>query len=424
MSSNLVRISIQNLQLGHYVHLELSWIDHPFSLNKFKLTTPDQLATLRGLRLQNLLVDLSKSDVRSASPVDSSPQPIENTAAVPDPAQSEAIIRKRERIAQNQALRSRVAVAERQFMQGARVCRELNQTIFSNPRESLGQVSALITQAADALLTNRDAIVHLLGDRVGGEEVYHHSLNVSMLALLLGKELGLSRETLETIGLAAVLHDIGKVEVPTQILLKRDTWTAPERELFRQHVAFGTTILQKAGVSQSVLDIVAQHHEMADGSGYPKGLKADQMLEGGRLLSLVNEYDNLCNPTDFNKAMTPHEALSLMFSKYRTRFDAAMMSKFVHILGVYPPGCVVALSNEAVGMVMSVNASKPLRPVVLVYDENIPKSEAIILNLEEEPGIAIAKALRPNQLARPVYDYLSPRQRITYSFDTQPGAES
>jgi hypothetical protein len=100
-----------------------------------------------------------------------------------------------------------------------------------------------------------------------------------------------------------------------------------------------------------------------------------------------------------------------------------MLSKLVHMLGVYPPGSVVTLSNDAIGMVLSVNASKPLRPLVMIYDEAVPKAEAIVLNLEHEADIAIEKALRPGQLPRPVYDYLSPRQRITYSFDDNHGTK-
>ncbi|HPP46875.1 MAG TPA: HD-GYP domain-containing protein, partial [Accumulibacter sp.] len=139
------------------------------------------------------------------------------------------------------------------------------------------------------------------------------------------------------------------------------------------------------------------------------------------LLALTNAYDNLCNPPIIANALTPNEALSLMFAKQRSKYDVAILGRFVRILGVYPPGTVVLLSNEGIGMVLSINAAQPLRPVVIIYDAHIPKSEAMIVNLEQDREVNIVKALRPSQLPRPVYEYLSPRQRITYSFDQQGG---
>jgi hypothetical protein len=122
-------------------------------------------------------------------------------------------------------------------------------------------------------------------------------------------------------------------------------------------------------------------------------------------------------PADLAKAMTPHEALSLMFAQRRAKFDARALQVMIRCLGVYPPGTVVKLSNDALALVSSVNPAKPLRPWVTVYDPDIPKDEAIMLDLEEEPDINIAKALRPIQLPPEVYEYLSPRKRVTYYFD-------
>ena len=120
---------------------------------------------------------------------------------------------------------------------------------------------------------------------------------------------------------------------------------------------------------------------------------------------------------DLAKAMTPHEALSLMFAQRRAKFDTRALQVMIRCLGVYPPGTVVKLSNDAIALVSSVNPAKPLRPWVTVYDASIPKDEAIMLDLEEEPDINIAKALRPIQLPAEVYEYLSPRKRVTYYFD-------
>ena len=423
MSKPETVIDIDTLSIGHYVYLDLSWLDHPFPFGHFKIANADQLNTLRGLGLKKIRVDLNKSQLVAASttPTVSTPTPDEVQEVA---AREAAMIKKRERIVQNKALRSKIAASEKKFIESAKICKEIGRAIFSSPKESVARASAVISQIADALLGDTEAVIHLLGDKVAGDEVYHHSLNVATLAVLLGKELKMPRETIEQIGVATILHDLGKIEVPDRVLLKKDAWTTPERELYQTHVMHSVAIANKAGVAKEILLIIAQHHEMIDGSGFPSALKGPQISAGAKLLSLVNAYDNLCNPVDIASALTPHEALSLMFTKQRTRYDSVMLGKMVHLLGVYPPGTVVVLSNDAIGMVVSINSSKPLRPTVIVYDPDIPRAEAITVNLEEEKDVNISKALRPAQLARPVYDYLSPRQRITYSFDasTRPGS--
>jgi hypothetical protein len=115
--------------------------------------------------------------------------------------------------------------------------------------------------------------------------------------------------------------------------------------------------------------------------------------------------------------MTPHEALSHMFAQCRSKFDARALQVLIRSLGVHPPGSVVQLSDQSLGVVTSVNPKKPLRPWVLVYDESVPKDEAITLSLQDEPGLSILKAIRPSLLSPKVAAYLNPRKRVTYFFD-------
>jgi hypothetical protein len=122
--------------------------------------------------------------------------------------------------------------------------------------------------------------------------------------------------------------------------------------------------------------------------------------------------------------MTPHEALSLMFAQGRNRFDATMLNAFIRMMGVYPPGSTVQLTDDRYALVVSVNSARPLKPRVMVHDTKIPKDEALILNLEEMPDLGIRRSLKPQFLPRASLDYLSPRARIAYFFDavsTGPG---
>ena len=162
-----------------------------------------------------------------------------------------------------------------------------------------------------------------------------------------------------------------------------------------------------------------QHHEYADGSGYPQGLAGDKISALARIVSITNTYDNLCNRPNPADSMSPHEAMSCMFGKMRKQFDESALNLFIRSMGIYPPGTLVKLSDGSFGMVIAVNSGKPLRPSVLIYDPGVPKNEAIILDLQHEPILEISQSLKPAQLTPEVYEYLSPRKRTTYFFDTE-----
>ena len=125
----------------------------------------------------------------------------------------------------------------------------------------------------------------------------------------------------------------------------------------------------------------------------------------------------MCNPAMGVTALTPHEALSVIFAQLKARFDSVVLGAFIRMMGVYPPGSIVQLVNDRYAIVASVNSSRPLRPKVIVHDPRVPKEEAPILDLETVPELGIRRSLKPAQLPRDALDYLSPRQRICYFFE-------
>lgn len=406
------------LCVGVFIHIDLPWFSHPFSFNSFKIRSAEQLATLRTLGVKHFRYDPDRSDV----------QPRGLTAAPPalaqspeteseDPASSSALASKRERIARLAQRKRQVIEVEKALVKAAGVMRNIGKNLFARPKECLEEVDELVNQMVMAFLDQPEVALHVIGEHAGGEETYYHGLNCSILSMMLAKELGFARAHCQILGVGALLHDIGLNDIPDRVARPRHELTAPERNLRQLHCDYGVRLGKQIGLPDAVLRIIAQHHELADGSGYPNKLKGDQIDPLARIVSLVNYYDNLCNPADLAKAMTPHEALSLMFAQRRAKFDTRALQVMIRCLGVYPPGTVVKLSNDAIALVSSVNPAKPLRPWVTVYDPDIPKDEAIMLDLEEEPDINIAKALRPIQLAPEVYEYLSPRKRVTYYFD-------
>lgn len=414
-SENTLYVMPEQLCVGLYVHLDLSWMDHPFSFSSFKIKNDEQLETIRQLGLSRIRIEPGKSACKPLPAVSHEEKQAPPPAA-PSPVDAEAIKAKRERIEQLNRIKRDIAEVEREFQQAADTVRNITRNIYSRPQEVRKEAEQLVGKMVECILSKGDVMVHAMSEKLG-EDVYFHALNVTVLSLILAKALDMGEEESRQIGMGAMFHDIGKLEIPPKILMKTDPLTKSEQSFFELHCEYGLDIASKAGLSKQVADIVMQHHECVDGSGYPGKLKADKISPLTKIVSIVNIYDNLCNPHNLADALTPHEALSQMFAVKRNKFDAVALKAFIHCLGVYPPGSIVQLSNEMLGMVVSVNSAKPLKPNILVYDPGIPKEEAVIINLERESELNISKSLRPGQLPREIYQYLDPRKRVTYYFD-------
>jgi len=414
-------VTPDQLRPGLFVHLDLPWFKHPFTFSSFRIGSQSQITELRELGLSRYRIDRAQSDAAALealeareAPSEPVATPVSNTDAPPQVTPEVA-----ERMARLSERRARVSEVERAFLKAASVMRNINLNLFAQPKVCLEEVGALVGEMVAAFLDSPESTLHVMSEKAGGEDSYYHGLNTSVLCMMLAKDLGLNKETGHVLGVGAMLHDLGHIDIPDRVLKKRDTLTKAEQDLRNTHCEYGIQRGAQIGLAKPVLKIIAQHHEYADGTGFPAGLKGDQIDPLARIVALVNHYDNLCNPVDLTKALTPHESLSMMFAQRRQKFDAKVLQLLVRRLGVYPPGTIVVLSNDSIAMVSSVNSRSPLRPCVIVHDPNIPKDEAMILDLEHEPGINISKSLRPVQLPADVYDYLSPRKRVTYFFDAE-----
>lgn len=416
-------LAMDQLQVGMYVYLDLKWFEHPFAFSHFKIKSADQIETLRKLGLQGIRFSAELSDVQPA-PRQPGATPAPPAASAVPPELSPAMVAKRAMMAQMQLRRVDAARIENAFVNTANTIRDIEKHIYSHPQETVKQAGKLVKDIADSILSAPELAIHVMGDKMGGEELYFHSLNVTMLSIMMARDLKLPADVASVLGLGALMHDIGRKEVPDKILLKTEARTQAERNFFEMHCQFGVDIGQRLHLPPGALAIIREHHELYDGTGYPAKLKAESINLLARVVVIANYYDELCNPPAIADALTPHESLSLMFAKYRGKFDPKLLQVFIRCLGVYPPGTIVQLSNGALGMVATVNTARPMKPVVTVYDADVPKEEAMLLDLEHETEFNITKAIRPAQVPREVYNYLSPRKRVSYYFDsTAKGAQ-
>jgi putative nucleotidyltransferase with HDIG domain len=433
MADNTKLIAIDQVCIGMFIKLDLSWFQHSFPMSSFKITNEQQIKELKALKLKHIRyvpekteLAVLRSEARDAP--HAANEPFTGTTVKESAEEAQASLQvfdsiieaKKARFEKLQKQREEIERCEAKFVQAATVVRNINKFIFSKPKETLQEASKLIDSIADIFLNGNDAIMHLIQQKEGSEELYFHSLNVSVLAMMLAHEMKCSEEQIKIIGIAALFHDLGKVNIPDQIIKKTTPLSKSEQNLYELHGQYGVDVGTKAGIDKVTLDVIANHHEFLDGSGFPKKLKGDAIRLPTRIVTIANVYDNLCNHVDPNQSLTPHEALSLMYAHRRAQFDPAGMATLVKSLGVYPPGTLVKLSNDAVGLVMNVNVGMPLRPRIMVYDDEIPKEDAIILDLSaENKELAINSSIRPGLLPRPIYEYLNPRKRVNYYVDSK-----
>ena len=414
-------LSMDQLRVGLYVYLDLKWFEHPFAFSHFKIKSEEQIKVIRSLSLKSVRYAPELSEGSPPPPVAAPPAPVPDAAAGPaagiEPEPSPVMLAKRAMMAQMQLRRDSAARIEKAFVNTANTIRDIEKNLYSKPMETVQQTTKLISDIADSMLGAPELVIHVMGDKMGGEELYFHSLNVTMLSMMMARDLKLPVEVVSALGMGAILHDVGRKEVPDKILKKIEALTQAERNFYELHCQYGVTLGQRLQLAPSVLAIIREHHELFDGSGYPAKLKGEVTSLLSRIVVIANYYDELCNPNAIADALTPHEALSLMFAKLRGKFDPKLLQVFIRCLGVYPPGTIVQLSNGAIGMVATVNTARPMKPTVVVYDADVPKEEAILLDMERETEVNIAKAIRPAQVPREVYNYLSPRKRVSYYFD-------
>ncbi len=417
-------VAVGELRVGMFVHLDLGWMSHPFPLSSFKISTPDQIETIRGLGLKALRWAPEKSD--PAAPPAAAPVVAAVMAAVvaPAPAESKALTAAEQaeqavaqtRQAQLDQQRQATRLCEAQYAEASNSWRQALGQVAADPARARAQTESLTSALLDKMLGAQEMCIRVL-NTAAGDSAGAHAMNVAVISLLMGRSFGLGEQEMLDIGVGAMLHDVGKLDLAERLRHVDESFSSAQMHAYCEHVAHGVAQARRMALSPGAALVLAQHHEHADGSGFPLKLAAERICVGARIVALVNRFDNLCNPPVLARAMTPHEALSAMFSQNRSKFDAAMLNGFIRMMGVYPAGSVVQLTDDRYAIVVTVNSSRPLKPRVLVHDAKMPASQALHLNLESTPDLGIRRSVRAAQLPAAALEYLAPRPRVLYYFE-------
>ena len=409
-----LKISPAELKLGYAIKLPGAWMKHPFLSGTMIIENAQQLHIIRGLNLEFVYFFPDKSKkVAQEVELEDDDEASFNMAA--SEAQAKMQHEKALRIEQAKVHRREIQRTEKAFNQSLIQIKNLMGKIGSRPLHAIEEAVGLVNAMADTLLGADTVVLHLiLNSNKEQESLYYHSLNVATLSMMLAKNLQLSAEQIKTVGIGALFHDIGKLKIPTQILRKPPPLTTPEQNLLKMHTKYGVDLVGLVDTFPlAAWPIIEQHHEYIDGTGYPKKLTAATIDPLAHIVAVVNAFDDLCHPMDMSKARSPHHALSFMYRSMKGKLGEREMKTMIKMMGVYPPGTIVMLTDNRLAIVMSVNSNNLLCPNVLIYDAEVPRLEAPVITLEAD-GLGISKVLKIQSLPQQIAEYLNPRAQSNY----------
>lgn len=359
------KVKVEELAMGMFIaDLNCDWMQHDFFRAAFMLKRPEDLARIRATGVAHVFIDTLKGRDLPETPEE--PQPLreaEGAEAVtplrrlpPPPERTD----RWQELAYAQAVQEESNRAVKELMMAAR---------FGRPLE-LGNLRPVAEGIADSVMRNPGTLVSLCRMKEVDAYTYKHCVAVGTLMVAFGQALGLERELLPELGLAGILHDLGKMLVPLHILNKPGKHTAEEAEAMRRHVPLGLGLLREvAGGNQAVLLVAAQHHERFDGQGYPDHLQGFGISREGRMAAVVDAYDALTSNRAHRRALEPSAALALLYGESGKAYDPDLVQRFIQVMGVYPIGSLVRLESGRLGVVLELGEGSRLSPVVrIVFD--------------------------------------------------------
>jgi putative nucleotidyltransferase with HDIG domain len=265
-------------------------------------------------------------------------------------------------------------------------------------------VRKVVSDMMDSVFRNPDALASLSRLKRFDEYTFYHSVNTALLAMSVGRSLGFDRSALHVVGVGTLLHDIGKMKIPLEVLNKPGRFEAHEMEIMKQHVLRGVEVLNSTtGLGDSYVQPALEHHERVNGAGYPHRRAKHDISQFGLITAIVDIYDAMTSDRCYHKGQPAHQALQFLYRlSLEGHLDSTLVQRFIQVVGVYPVGSVVELNTGETGIVKRVNHHAPLAPIVLLVRSagntllSKPKEQDLSLQAETSPRNIMA-VLPPQQ---------------------------
>lgn len=245
--------------------------------------------------------------------------------------------------------------------------RIMKNTSMVADKKAMSDYMKIVEELIDYIQNDADVNKSLYDIQTHNNTTYVHSIDVCILSTCIGTAMKLNSNSIKELGIAAILHDIGKIALPLSITNKVDKFTEEELREFKEHPYLGAMMLKKnIRISDTIVKAVQQHHERMDGKGYPYGIKGNSISKFARIICVSDVYDSITNSKDYKKEFSPNDAYELILAGSGTIFDEEVVKVFKKAFSVYPLGCCVKLSNGVEGYVVRQNENFPDRPVIRV----------------------------------------------------------
>jgi HD-GYP domain-containing protein (c-di-GMP phosphodiesterase class II) len=404
-------ISLSDLRPGMYVlELDQPWIKTPFLRHRFLVQNTEQIDTLRQASVRQVVIDPSRGlDVENAEDsgnLKAARRRAQNETAKPVPpypadfkeAGEVARETSREVVRAARAIRNDAVTSIRNLFSGTKTGIPLEAPALKGVVRCL-VLNLLEHPAATTIM------MHLEGMQQTHRCVYEHAVDVCVMSMMIGRAHRLRPHEIDHLGLGALMHDLGEIDLPGHLQRPAGRFTEQEEALFREHPRRGNAILSRStGVPEPVHRIVWEHHERVDGSGYPYGLHGSQISLLSQIVGLADQYDGMVTRRDGRRQLSGAEAMRQLYqSGIDGRFDQSLVERMIECLGVYPVGSLVALNTGERAWVIAGDTQNRLKPwVKLVWDRRGAQrytSEIVDLSSPRpgEPERKITQVLSPHQ---------------------------
>ncbi len=361
----LKKIKVQDATVGMYVHeICSSWMDNPFWKKSFKLTKEKDLKALSHYQIKEVWIDTSKGlDVHvEAKSVSVEEEKLQINSALQQIAAQEKKIIPRIPL-KDELLRAKKKLAEAK----KNVITMFNEVRMGNAIK-LDQAADMVEEINQSITRNPDALLSLMRLKTANDYTYMHSIAVSGLMIALGKELDLDSASVKEAGIAGLLHDVGKIFIPSKVLNKAGQLTDEEFAIIKTHPQKGWEQLKLSGeIHDITLDVCLHHHERIDGKGYPDQLSGEALSTFARMASICDVYDAITSTRCYKASWDPAESLRKMAEWKDGQFDNTLFSAFVKTIGIYPSGTLVKLKSGRLAVVTEQTEASLLKPVVKVF---------------------------------------------------------
>ncbi len=369
-----VKIALDDLQMGMYVsELDRPWIETPFLFQGFELTAQEELEQLKRHCTYvyidtELGIDLPPK-LRAAAAV--------RTRILQE--KDERLLKEFNKLVENgapEAADGKKAYPDKTGLEQElppareidRDAREMMHDVLDDAKQNqlldLERTQRVVNNMVDSILRNPDALVCLSQLKEASLYTALHSVRSAILAIAFGRHLVLSRDELVHLGLGAIMHDIGMIRMPAELLDKPGAFTEIEFNVMKTHVPRGVSLVELAGFPEASKPYVAQHHERHDGSGYPYRLKEKQLSLFGAIGGIIDVYDALTSDAAHRRGMSAEDVLRRMYEWREKDFHARLVEEFIRAMGIFPIGSLVELNTGSVGVVVSINRARRLKPKV------------------------------------------------------------